>query len=37
MTTKHTKAYELHSGKFLVLRAEVVDELPGEFKEGAKA
>lgn len=36
MVAKRKKAYELHSGKFLVLRAEVVDELPEEF-EGGKA
>lgn len=35
MVAKRKKAYELHSGKFLVLRAELVDELPKEFEVAA--
>lgn len=35
MVAKRMKSYELRSGKFLVLRAELVDELPEEFKGGA--
>ncbi|HDZ8980335.1 TPA: hypothetical protein RUY06_002231 [Aeromonas veronii] len=31
MVAKRMKAYELHGGKFLVMRADVVDALPAEF------
>lgn len=31
MIKKRTPAYELHSGKFLIMRVELVDELPPEY------